>query len=71
MVAAAWKDRVKPEQLVDRLKVERRAMFQDEEREEEGDPGRRSRTPRSDAALSTERARPTSRSGLARYTFAT
>lgn len=37
VVAAAWKDRVKPEQLVDRLKVERRAMFQDEEREEEGE----------------------------------
>ena len=35
ILAKTWKDRVMPEQMVDRLKVERRALFQDEEREEE------------------------------------
>ena len=30
-----WKDRVKPEQLEDRLAVDRRALFQEEARDEE------------------------------------
>ena len=34
MLTGMWKDRIKPEGMVDRLKIERRTMFQDEEREE-------------------------------------